>query len=87
MTQDDSVKKLYVDCFQDIGIKRDDFIVTIGKLKSNSIYHVVESRKTIRINGFRFHLKVMKSDLITCIKRNTDQGLIPMIWNSRDKKK
>lgn len=80
MTRDDSIKRLYVDSVRDIGIKEDDFIVTIGKLKSNSIYHVIESKKTERLNGLRFHLKVMRSDLLTCIKRDFNQRLIPMIW-------
>lgn len=86
ITEIDSIRKLYVDCLTDIGIKEDDFLVAIGKLKSNSVYHVIESKKTQTIKGFRFHLKVIKSDLVTCIKRKSDQGLIPMVWNSRNKK-
>lgn len=83
---DDVVKKLFVDSKQDIDIKADDFIVAVGKLKSNSIYHVIESRRSERACGFRFHLKVMRSDLPTCIRRDSNQKLIPMVWYNRNKK-
>ncbi|PKP11940.1 MAG: hypothetical protein CVU09_00130 [Bacteroidetes bacterium HGW-Bacteroidetes-4] len=80
----DKLKKLYVDSRNDIDIKTDDFIVAIGKTKSNSVYHVVESKKKERVNGFRYYVKVLASDLITCMKRDSYQALIPIQWYSRN---
>ena len=86
MIPDDSIRKLYVDCKENLDIKTDDFIVAIGKLKSNSVYHIIESRMTKSNYGFRFHIRVMKSDLLTALKRNSNQQLIPMFWYNRNKK-
>lgn len=81
----EEVKKLYVDMPSWGSINVDDFVVTIGKNKSNSVYHVVEvnskPRKNKRIT--RHYLKVYKSDLITCLRRDLEQKLIPMVWYSR----
>lgn len=68
----------------------DDFIVAIGKNKSNSIYHVAEVSEP-KINEekriVRFKIKVFKSDLLTALNRDKDQGLITMKWYARSKKK
>ena len=82
--------KLYVDCpTWEHPIRIDDFLVTVGKTKSNSVYHVAEvksrpSPKHERLT--RYHVKCFKSDLITAISRDNDQQLIPMQWYSRNKK-
>lgn len=85
----DKIKSLYIDCRYDDIIKADDFIVTIGKRKSNSVYHVarIKSRKYIFPDKVRYYMEVLVSDLITCLGRDRDQALIPMVWYSRDKKK
>lgn len=84
MCNPDRVRNLYVDCRYNLEIKPDDFIVTIGKTKSNSVYHVLESKVKERSNGVRFYLKVLKSDLLTCIKRDNSQAVIPMKWYNRN---
>lgn len=85
----DSLKSLYVDMpTWSEGIIEDDFIITIGNTKSNSVYHVYESKLKIRPNGrvARYYLKVLKSDLITALHRDPGQKLIPMQWYSRNKR-
>lgn len=69
-------------------IVTDDFLVTIGKKQSNSVYHVYESKSKDgpKPGKRRHHLKVFVSDLITMLKRDSDQKLIPIIWYSRNKK-
>lgn len=84
--ENDKILKLYIDCGFDLEINANDFIITIGKNKSNSVYHILESRKAERTNGVRFYLKVFRSDLITCLKRESSQKLIPMVWYNRNKK-
>lgn len=81
----DKIRKFYVDCDSDININTDDFIVAVGKKRSNSVYHVVESRKEERPNGFRFYVKVLKTDLITCLKRELCQSIFPVVWHSRNR--
>ena len=85
----DKVKKLYVDSpsWAPIIIP-DDFIVAVGKTKSNSVYHIVDSiaKPTKKKRITRYHLKVLKSDLITALRRDAGQQLIPMQWYNRDKK-
>ncbi len=62
-------------------IKVDDFLVAIGKNKSNSVYHVAEVTRTqTRGRTIRQHLKVLKSDLTTALQREPDQTLIPFKW-------
>jgi hypothetical protein len=85
----DKIRSLYVDMpkfGEDISV--DDFIVAIGKTKSNSVYHVVEVKikESPKARMNRFDLKVYKSDLITAISRDEEQKLIPMVWYSRNKK-
>ena len=83
----DQVKKLYVDCpEQQPAVMPDDFIVAVGKTKSNSVCHVAEVKRKLWKNNIRYHVKVFKSDLITALKRDIDQQLIPMQWYNRDKK-
>ena len=87
----DQLKKLYIDKPKGSSpINVDDFIVAIGVNKSNSVYHVAEvseprqSPKHKRL--YRYNIKVFKSDLITCLKRESNQQLIPMTWYKRQKK-
>lgn len=85
----DKPKKLYVDSpAWAPAILEDDFIVAVGKTKSNSVYHVVESKgkPNPKKRIIRYHIKVLKSDLITALKRDADQQLIPMQWYNRNKK-
>lgn len=65
-------------------IKVDDFLVAIGKKRSNSVYHVAEVTKTqTRGRMIRQHLKVLKSDLPTALRRDPDQTLVAFTWNYR----
>ena len=85
----EKLKSLYVDSPSwSPAIFPDDFIVAIGKLKSNSVYHVVESQHKINHEKrtVRYYLKVLNTDLLTALKRDPDQQLIPMQWYSRNKK-
>jgi len=81
----DKIRKLYIDGDLELNIFPDDFIVAIGKTKSNSVYHVVESVRKENGNRVRYNLKVMKSDLQTLIKRSYLQLVIPIQWYSRKK--
>ena len=67
--------------------KVDDFIVAIGKTKSNSVYHIfkVKSSKP-RGRMVRYYLEVLNSDLQTLTQREKNQKVIPMKWYSRKKK-
>ncbi len=85
----EKLKSLYVDTPSWVpAILPDDFIVAVGKTKSNSVYHVVESK--VKANPekrmVRYYLKVLKTDLILALRRDIDQQLIPMQWYSREKK-
>ena len=87
---DDKLISLYVDSpIWQRPIIVDDFIVTVSKIKSNSVYHVAEVRSTPDVRGrrVRYNMKCYRSDLITCLKREDHQSLIIMSWYSRDKKK
>lgn len=82
----DKVKSLYVDrpaWHQPIAV--DDFLVTIGVKKSNSVYHIVEVKAKPRIDVriVRYYVKVYDSDLITALKRDINQQLIPLVWYKR----
>jgi len=86
----DKLRKLYIDLPNwSKPIKTDDFLVAVGIKKSNSVYHVSESKPSSRKDKrlTRYHLKVYKSDLITALKRDNDQELIIIKWYSRNKKK
>lgn len=82
----EKLKSLYIDrpagCSQ---ICVDDFLVTIGQKKSNSVYHVQEVRPKPRMEGrmIRYYVKVFDSDLVTALKRDNTQQLIPLHWYKR----
>lgn len=61
----------------------DDFLIAIGKTKSNSVYHVAEVKLKMKGKIVRYTMKVLKSDLITAIRRESDQRIIPFTWNYR----
>lgn len=88
--QDDKLRKLYIDIPSwEKGVAIDDFLVAIGKNKSNSVYHIAEitriiDRKKDRMK--RYHIKVYKTDLIMALRRDQDQQLIIIKWYSRNKK-
>lgn len=84
--------KLYIDSpIWENSIEVDDFIVAVGKTKSNSVYHIAEvkSKPSPKDKNWltRFTVKCYKSDLVTALNRDNDQQLIPMQWYSRNKKK
>ena len=82
--------KLYVDSPSwDPAIKIDDFLIAVGKIKSNSVYHVYTVRAVPRLSGriVRYHVECFKSDLMTCLKRGSDQQLCIVTWYDRNKKK
>lgn len=86
----DKLKSLYIDMPNWVaGVKVDDFLVAIGKTKSNSVYHVAKV-KSIRPNEqkriVRYYLSVYKSELTTALRRDKTQHLIPITWYSRNKK-
>jgi hypothetical protein len=56
--------------------------------KSNSVYHVAEVKVKDRPEERRkrYYLKCYRSDLQTALRRDEDQGLIPIKWYSRNKK-
>ncbi len=86
---EDKPVSLYIDCPSwQPPVKVDDFIIAVGKLKSNSVYHVFEVKSSTRSDKriVRYNMKVFKSDLITCLKRDETQSLITLKWYSRDKK-
>ena len=83
-------KSLYVDSLNyDYQVQVDDFFVAIGKLKSNSVYHVAEIVRRHPVKSGRMtrtHMRVVKTDLITALRRDESQVLIPFQWYSRNKK-
>lgn len=82
----DKPKKLYMDSPSWQSVKVDDFLVAVGKTKSNSVYHVAEVKTAPKgERKVRHHLKVYKSDLITCLKRDSSQNIHPFTWYSRNK--
>lgn len=86
----DKLKSLYIDCAAwHEPITVDDFLITIGKRQSNSVYHVAEVRAkpNPKKRLVRYYVKVYISDLITALKKEPHQKIIPMTWYSRDKKK
>lgn len=85
----DELVSLYVDSPSwERPIIIDDFIIAVGKIKSNSVYHVAEVRSVTKPEKriTRYNLKCYRSDLITCLRRDDTQSLIIMKWYSRDKK-
>jgi len=85
----DDLKSLYVDMpIWNEPLKVDDFIITIGKKQSNSVYHIAEVRRvdSREKRRSRYHIKVYMSDLTTALKRESEQRLLPIQWNTRNKK-
>lgn len=85
----DKPKSLYIDVPSwHPPIKVDDFLIAVGKLKTNSVYHVYTVKSKVRPDKriIRYYVKVFKSDLITCLKREETQDIITIQWYSRDKK-
>lgn len=87
--QSDRLRSLYVDSpTWAPPIKVDDFLVAIGKTKTNSVYHVADVKSKPREGRLvRYYVKVYKSDLISCLKRDADQLLVPIKWRARAKKR
>ena len=85
----EKMKSLYVDTPQWNDVLVDDFLVAVGKTKSNSVYHVAEVRHVPKPEKrmTRHYVKVFMSDLLTALKRDPEQQLIPITWYSRNKKK
>ena len=82
-------RRLYIDMAAwEVPPRPDDFLVAVGKTRSNSVYHIATVRavphKTLR--AVRYHLQVYKSDLLAAIRRDGDQQIIPMRWHSRERK-
>lgn len=63
-----------------------DFLVAVGKTKTNSVYHVAN---VIRVcdrpaqHARRVYLEVLPSELRHAIRRDRDTRLIPFKWNPR----
>lgn len=86
----DKLISLYIDCPSwEPPIKADDFLIAVGKLKSNSVYHVfkVNAKPNPIKRIIRYYVKVFKSDLMNCLKRDECQNIIIIKWYSRNKKK
>lgn len=81
----DKLVSLYVDMPSwEIPIMVDDFLVSIGEKKSNSVYHVLEVKTTYpREHVMRCYVKVFRSDLVTALQRSSYQKLITLKWNKR----
>ncbi len=85
----DKLISLYIDCpAWSQPVKVDDFIVAESDIKTNSVYHVYKVKSNPRPGKrtVRYYIKVFRSDLITCLKRDETQSLITLKWYSRDKK-
>lgn len=80
--------KLYIDSpAWSAPVSVDDFIITIGKTKSNSVYHVAEVTENKRENRTtRYYVKAFRSDLITALNRSGSQKVLPIVWYNRNKK-
>jgi len=85
----EKLKSLYIDTPAWESLKVDDFVVAVGKTKSNSVYHIAEvkSKPSPRHNRMtRHYVKVFKSDLLTMLRRDKEQKLLPISWYSKKKK-
>lgn len=82
----EKVKSLYIDRPSWANpICVDDFLVTIGIKKSNSVYHIIDVKAKPQSNKkvIRYYVKVFDSDLLTALKRTNEQNLIPLTWYRR----
>jgi len=89
MSEEDKLRSLYIDLPDWKEINVDDFLVAIGLKQSNSVYHIAEVKSIVpkkNIRARRFYLRVYKSDLLTALRRDDDQELIPIQWYRREKK-
>jgi acyl-ACP thioesterase len=82
----EKLKSLYID--RPTGLPEvcvDDFLVTIGAKKSNSVYHVAEVKAKPRPNPriTRYYVKVLDTDLMTALNRDFRQQLITLYWYKR----
>lgn len=82
----EKLKSLYVD--RPTGCSKicvDDFLITIGAKKSNSVYHIAEVKAIPRPNPrlTRYYVKVFVSDLMTALNRTETQQLITLTWYKR----
>lgn len=86
----DGTIKLYIDMpsWSSDLVMVDDFVVAVGKTKSNSVYHIAEVKPVPRPEKriTRLYLKVFRSDLLTAIRREPSQKVITIQWYSRNKK-
>lgn len=85
----EKLRSLYIDIPNwEEGVKPDDFLVAIGKLKSNSVYHIAEVRPVPQKNKriTRYYLKVLKADLTIALQKESNQKIVPIHWYSRSKK-
>lgn len=86
----DKTVQLYIDMptFDRRGVTVDDFLVSIGKKQSNSVYHVAEvvSSKEMKNRMRRYRIKCYRSELITALKRDKNQRLISIYWYPRKSK-
>lgn len=79
-------RRIYIDMPEwSRAIEVDDFVVAVGRLKSNSVYHVAQVRPVARPaqRAVRYHLQVYRSSLLDCICRGPEQQVITMRWHTR----
>lgn len=89
MPEPDGARSLYLDTAAwEKGPQVDDFLVAIGKLKSNSVYHVAGAGgfTTPRPHVRRWHLRVYLSDLPMLVQRDRVQQVWPLHWYPRKKR-
>lgn len=81
----DKLVSLYVDSPRwNPLIQPDDFLVAVGAKQSNSVYHVAEVKHKDCGNGMmRNYVKVFRSDLVSALRRDPSQRLIPLTWYKR----
>lgn len=85
----ENLKSIYIDCAAwDAPVNVDDFLISIGVNKSNSVYHVAKVKAVERpeFRVIRYYCKVFKSDLITALKRDENQRVITLYWYKRETK-
>lgn len=68
----------------------DDFLVSEGDTKTNSIYHIMEITKVTwpKARIKRIHMQVVKTDLLTMIRRDKVEQLVhPFRWYRQSQKR